>query len=195
MSITFTAAQSVDLPVVEQPIPIHHYLRQPQRLVNALVDPTRVEHLSEDCFRLKLRPLLFMNLSVQPVVDLKVWTEPDGTVQLKSIGCEIRGIQYINQRFNLHLVGRLSPRCVNGVTHLQGRADLQVSVELPPPLSFTPKPFLEAAGTGLLRSVLLTIKQRLMHQLLLDYQRWANAKINSPHSESASILSANSPAL
>ncbi len=31
---------------------------------------------------------------------------------------------------------------------------------------------LEATGNGLLKSVLLTVKQRLLHQLLADYRRW-----------------------
>ena len=35
----FTASQSVDIAVEEQQVPIHHYLRQPQRVVQSLVDP------------------------------------------------------------------------------------------------------------------------------------------------------------
>jgi hypothetical protein len=48
-----------------------------------------------------------------------------------------------------------------------------VQVDVPPPLMLTPQPILEATGNGLLHSVLLTVKQRLMHQLLLDYREWA----------------------
>ena len=47
MICKFTASQSVDIPVVEQKVPIQHYLRQPKRLVNALVDPTRLEQLDQ----------------------------------------------------------------------------------------------------------------------------------------------------
>lgn len=172
-STQFASSQSVEIWVPEQPIPIQHYLRQPQRLVNALVDPSRVKQLSDECFRLKMRPLSFMTLSIQPTVDMRVWATSDGTIHLESINCEIRGIEYINQRFSLNLVGKLRPHEVNGVTQLRGRADLEVGVELPLPLSLTPKPIVETAGNGLLRSVLLTIKQRLAHQLLLDYRQWA----------------------
>ncbi|MGB7379631.1 MAG: DUF1997 domain-containing protein, partial [Rivularia sp. (in: cyanobacteria)] len=49
---------------------------------------------------------------------------------------------------------------------------LEVQVELPPPFSFTPKSILETTGNGLLKSVLLTIKQRLLRQLLVDYRHW-----------------------
>ncbi|QIZ72577.1 DUF1997 domain-containing protein [Oxynema aestuarii] len=174
MQIRFVASQSVRIPVVEQPVPIRHYLRQPQRLVKALVDPSRTEQLSPERFRLKMRPLEFMMLRIQPTVDMRVWAKPDGTVNIVSVGCEIRGVEYINRRFSLDLVGQLSPHEVDGITHLTGKADLTVSVELPPPLLMTPKPILETTGNGLLKSVLLTIKQRLLHHLIADYRHWAS---------------------
>jgi len=173
MPIRFTASQSVEIAVPDQPIPIQHYLRQPQRLVNALVDPSRIEQLSEENFRLKMRPLAFMTLSIQPTVDLRVWAESNGTIHLQSVGCEIRGVEYIDQRFALNLKGYLSPCQTNGGS-LTGKADLEVQVELPFPFSLTPTPIIEAAGNGLLKSVLLTIKQRLLHQLLVDYSRWVS---------------------
>ncbi len=175
MHTRFVASQSVQMAVSEQPIPIQHYLRQPQRLVSALVDPSRIEQLSQEQFRLKMRPLSFLTISIQPIVDLKVWSDSDGTVHLQSVGCQIRGFEYINQRFALNLIGKLSPCHTEKGTQLMGKADLEVQVELPPALWFTPKPLLEATGNGLLKSVLLTIKQRLMHQLLLDYRHWAIA--------------------
>jgi len=193
MHTRFTASQSVEIAVPKQPIPIQHYLRQPQRLVNALVDHSRVEQLSEECFRVKMRPLAFMTLSIQPIVDLKVWAESNGTVHLQSIGCEIRGTEYINQRFALNLKGHLSPCQFNNETRLKGKADLEVIVELPLPFSLTPAPILEAAGNGLLRSVLLTIKQRLLHQLLADYQSWVSDKNEEISSEQGLIVPSNSP--
>jgi hypothetical protein len=173
----FAGSQTVELVVPEQPIHIQHYLRQPQRIVNALAASSQIEQLSDDCYRLKMRPLKFMHLSVQPIVDMRVWADSDGTIHLNSVACEIRGVEYINQRFSLDLVGKLQPVQSNGLTYLKGKADLEVQVELPPPFLMTPRPLLEAAGNGLLKSVLMTIKQRLMHQLLLDYRRWANAKV------------------
>ncbi|MCZ0903733.1 DUF1997 domain-containing protein, partial [Microcoleus sp. HI-ES] len=64
----------------------------------------------------------------------------------------------------------------SGVAYLKGKADLEVQVELPPPFWLTPKPILEATGNALLKSVLMSVKQRLMHQLLLDYRRWATSE-------------------
>ncbi|NES64744.1 MAG: DUF1997 domain-containing protein [Okeania sp. SIO2D1] len=196
MITRFTASQSVNIPVVEQQVPIHHYLRQPKRLVNALVDPTRLEQLDKNSFRLKMRPLHFMMLTIQPTVDIRVWASSNGTIYLKSEGCEIRGVEYINQRFALNLVGILQTYQIKGVTHLKGNADLEVKVELPPPLWLTPLPVLEATGNGLLKSVLMTIKQRLTHQLLADYQKWAcdEAEILT-NSKQGSVLSPGSQAV
>ncbi|MBI4780199.1 MAG: DUF1997 domain-containing protein [Oscillatoriophycideae cyanobacterium NC_groundwater_1537_Pr4_S-0.65um_50_18] len=195
MSTCFSASQSVELIVPEQPIPIQHYLRQPQRLIQSLVDSSRVEQLGTDLFRLKMRPLSFLTLSIQPTVDMRVWSEADGSIRLESTACEIRGIEYINQRFGLNLVGQLTPSVENGVTYLKGKADLQVQVDMPPPLWLTPKPILEATGNGLLYSVLLTIKQRLMHQLLLDYRQWAVTQVQDaePLMADPALLSSNSP--
>ena len=191
MHTRFTASQSVEIAVPQQITFIQHYLRQPQRLVNALVDPSRIEQLSEEFFRLKMRPLAFLTLSIQPTVDLKVWAEANGTIHLQSTGCEIRGIEYINQRFDLNLKGHLSPCKINNES-LIGQADLEVQVELPLPFSLTPTPILEAAGNSLLKSVLLTIKQRLQHHLLADYQRWVSDQTEIG-SEPSSGLHSNNP--
>jgi Protein of unknown function (DUF1997) len=172
--VKFTADRSVDIAVPNHSIPIQHYLRQPHRLVRSLVDPNRIRQVNDDEFCLTMRPLSFFGFDLQPTVFLRVWTEADGTVRIVSTNCEIRGIDYINQRFSLELSGKLSPCEQGGQTYLAGRADLAVKVVLPPPLSFTPRAIVESAGNSLLKSILLAFKQRLMHQLLADYLSWAN---------------------
>lgn len=176
MYTRFNASQTVEMVVSEQSVPIQHYLRQPQRVVNALAASSQIEQLEDERFRLKMRPLTFISLTVQPIVDLRVWAESDGTVHVQSVGCEIKGVEYINQRFKLSLIGKLQPVQSNGATVLRGRADLEVQVDVPMPIALAPKPFLEATGNGLLKSVLLTVKQRLMHHLLADYRAWAVSK-------------------
>ena len=172
--VTFTADRSVEIAVPKQPIPIQHYLRQPHRLVRSLVDPSRIKQVSDDEFCLTMRTLSFFGFDLQPTVFLRVWTEVDGTVRIVSTNCEIRGIDYIDRRFSLELIGKLSPYEKQGQIYLGGRADLEVRVDLPPPLSFMPKAIVESAGNSLLKSILSAFKQRLMHQLLADYVVWAN---------------------
>jgi Protein of unknown function (DUF1997) len=182
--VTFTADRSVELAVPKQPIPIQHYLRQPHRLVRSLVDADRVEQISEDEFCLKMRSISFVGFDLQPTVFLRVWTEADGTVKIVSTNCEIRGIDYIDRRFSLDLIGKLAPEQQQGITYLVGSADLVVQVDLPPPLSFMPRAIIESAGNSLLKGILNTFKQRLLNQLLADYAIWANQGIegNAAHS-------------
>ena len=178
MEVTFTAAESLEIVVAEQTIPIQHYLRQPQRLVQAIVENSLTEHLSENRFRLKMRPLNFLNMYYfQPTVILNVWATSEGTIFLQSEDCQIKGIDYINDRFSLNVKGKLAPVEKNNQTYLAGKANLEVKVTLPPPLWLTPRPLLEIAGNSLLKGVLLRIKQRLMSQLLQDYQQWAKQDI------------------
>ncbi|QUS61741.1 DUF1997 domain-containing protein [Synechocystis sp. PCC 7339] len=173
MRVTFAATEQLQLQQSD-PLPsLQHYLRQPQRLVQTIADPKLMEVLPGDRFRLKMRPLNFLDIyHFQPTVVLKVWSNATGTVFLESESCEIRGIDYINHRFSLQLKGRLAPYRQDGHTLLQGKADLQVGVDLPQALWLTPKPLLEMAANGLLRGVLARIKQRLQGQLLADYQQW-----------------------
>ncbi len=187
----FQASQTVEMAIPE-PTLIHHYLRQPKRLVKALVDPTRLDALTEDIYRLKMRPLQFMMFSLQPTVDLKLWIQSDGTLNLKSVGCEIRGIEYINQRFSLDLVGKLYPVELQGITYLKGQSDLKVKVELPPPLWLTPQPILETTGNGLLKSVLMTVRHRLVHNLLSDYAHWSAEQLGGLVPQAQSIIQVSS---
>jgi Protein of unknown function (DUF1997) len=172
--VKFTADRSVEIAVPKQPVPIQHYLRQPQRVVRALVDPSRIKQVGDDEFCLAMRALSFFGFNLQPTVFLRVWVDVDGTVHVVSTHCEIRGIDYIDRRFSLKLEGLLAPVDRGGNTYLQGHADLEVQVDIPPPLGFTPTSIVEAAGNSLLKSILATFKQRLMHQLLVDYVTWAN---------------------
>lgn len=186
MSTKFQATESVQIPVAEAEIPIQHYLRQPERLVQAIANPQLMNQLSDNLYELKMRPINFMGIyRFQPIVILKVWSGKDGTVYLKSEDCQIQGIEYINRRFALNLKGYLIPQQDEAKTSLEGQADLEVKVDIPPALRFTPKSFLERTGNGLLKSVLTRIKQRLVSQLLQDYTQWAAREVKQENGDSA----------
>jgi hypothetical protein len=172
MLVHFAAQESVTVPVPRQPIPIEHYLRQPQRLVYAIADPQQVEVLDDQVYRLKMRPRNFFSFTIQPVVDMRVWTESSNILHIQSVGCEIRGVPYIDRRFRLNLTGTLQAVRSSRASSLVGQAQLQVEVEVPPPLNMMPKMIVEAAGDSLLSSVLGLIKQQLTRQLITDYQQW-----------------------
>ena len=175
MYVSFSASESVHISVTNQATPIQHYLRQPQRLVGAIADPQLIKQVSDDLYELKMRPINFMEIyHFQPIVLLKVWSGSQGIVYLKSEDCNIKGVNYINDRFSLKLKGILYPQQLNGATILKGQADLEVAVGLPTALMFTPKPFLERTGSKLLRGVLSRMKHKLSSQLVHDYYTWAS---------------------
>jgi len=185
-TVQFTASEFVNLTVPQQDTPIQHYLRQPRRLVEAIANPKLMTPLSENRFHLKMRPLSFLDMyHFQPSAVLKVVADSNGTVTLTSESCEILGNDYINDRFSLSLNGKLYPVEKDQETYLQGRADLIVDVQLPPALWLTPRPMLETTGNGLLKSVLMRIKQKLMSQLISDYCQWANQTNATPASNSS----------
>ena len=175
MHVSLKAQESVEISVDNEATPIQHYLRQPQRVVKAIAEPQLIKQLANDAYELKMRPINFMEVyHFQPIVQLKVWSGSGSSVYLKSEGCQIKGIDYINDRFTLNLKGVLYPHEQNGQTVLLGQADLEVGVDLPAALMFTPKPLLEKAGNKLLKGVLSRIKQKLMTQLVQEYVAWAS---------------------
>ena len=180
MYVSFSASESVQIPIVNQETPIQHYLRQPKRLVHAIADPQLMKQVDEDLYELKMKPIDFMEIyHFQPIVLLKVWSGSNGSVYLQSVDCHIEGIEYINKRFSLKLKGVLYAKETNEQTTLEGQSDLEVKVGLPTALMFTPKMLLEGAGNQLLRSILNRIKNRLTTQLIQDYHTWASQETNS----------------
>jgi len=175
MYYNFFASQSGQLPVARQPVPIQDYLRQPERIVRAIGDSSRIQKLSQDCYRLTMRPLKFFMLKIEPTVDMQIWADANGTIHLKSVGCDLKGIETINEHFDIQLQGTMQPCKVGSKTYLKGGVSLGLKIFLPPPFSLMPKQMVQSTGNGLLGNVLLKMKQGLMQQLL-DYSEWAIAQ-------------------
>ena len=173
----FQVSQNLKMLVPNEVIPIEQYLRQPERLVQAITDPRQIQQLAPSHFRLRLRPLKFMMLRLEPTVDLQVWTEAKGILYLKALDCEIRGVQFLKDSFSLELAGTLLPCTRGSNTELSGKADLKIQVEVPPPLKVIPESVLESSGRAFLKGILLTMKYRLERQLVQDYRRWVKANL------------------
>ncbi|MGB5975340.1 MAG: DUF1997 domain-containing protein, partial [Nodosilinea sp.] len=102
----FQASQNLRLRVPNEALPIEHYLRQPQRLVQAITDPRRIEVIGDGLYRLSLRPLQFFGISIAPTADLQVRSQADGTLYLESTGCQVKGpdyLSFVNDSFGMAL--------------------------------------------------------------------------------------------
>lgn len=179
MDTCFKARQSVDMMIPPAAVPIEAYLRQSERIVQALgntgANTGGVEALGGELFRLKLKPLKFFTLLLQPIVDMRVWVDGADLLRVQSVGCEILGLgDFDQQHFELNLSGEMYPLLVQGRMKLLGEVSLRVNVDMPMPISLTPKPVLETTGSAIMLGVLSTMKQRLTKNLVTDYQEWAN---------------------
>lgn len=175
--LRLSSQQSAKLQIAQRAVPLHHYLKQPRRLVNALMNPSQVEELEDDIFRFHLRGFQFLMLSIRPVVDLHIDVSQDHLVKVQSVDCMIRGNDYLDHQFDLDLSGVLKLHDREEVTDLTGNVELAIAVGLPPMLQMTPNSLLETTGNQILRGVLTTIKQRLMRQLAADYERWSREQM------------------
>lgn len=171
--LRLSSEQTANLQVPRHDVPLRHYLKQPRRLVHALMNPEQVDELSQDTFRFHLRGFQFLMLDIRPVVDLKIDVHEDH-LKVRSVGCKILGNDYIDKQFSLDLKGQLNFREQESVTDLDGKVRLVIAVGLPPVLEATPHALLEKTGNQILRGVLMTIKQRLMKQLAADYEQWSH---------------------
>lgn len=172
----FRTSKTLKMLVPNEAVPIEHYLRQPQRLIHAITDSRRIEQLEESIYRLSLRPLSFLGVSIEPTADLRVWTQSDGTLRLQSVACEVKVpdyLSYVNQSFSMSLEGTLRPQRQEVGTELNGKAELAVQVELPAPIKFMPDSMLDSAGRTFLNGILSTIQHRIERQLVGDYREWA----------------------
>ncbi len=176
--VRFSASQSVTISVPPQPVSIEAYLSQADRLVYALMDERQVEVINPNLFRVKVRPIRFIGLSLQPVCDIEVWLE-ENTVRLRSDRCQLEGRESINQRFSVNMQGYLVPQTTSEGKRLRGQANLRVSVDLPQAMRMTPGMLIERTGNSIIKGILMTLKQRLMRQLISDYCAWASASSSS----------------
>lgn len=174
--LRLSAQQTVRMQVARRSVPLSHYLKQPRRLVHALMNPTQVEELSNDTFRFHLRGFQFLMLSIRPVVDLQIDVSQDRLLTVRSTGCKIRGNDFVDKQFHLKLSGFLKLDENAKATDLTGDVKLAIAVGLPPILAMTPHSILETTGNQILKGVLTTMKQRLLRQLAVDYERWSQQR-------------------
>jgi len=179
MPSRFSAKTSVSLPVPDAPVSVDRYLRDTDRLVSVLGTERRIQKIDDEVYRIALSPLSFLALDLQPIVDLRLWTKPNGTLRMQSLDYEVKGVDYVKYGFKLDLSGKLYPTIRKGKTSLVGRAVLKVGVDLPPILELTPQPVIDSTGSALLSGILSTIHTRMNENLIADYEDWAQERDRS----------------
>ena len=166
-------SQTVEIQVPREAYPIESYLGQPDRLVRTLAPGDRMDLLENGQYRLEILPITVLGLNINPVVDLAVWVDKDRKVQVESVGCEIRGVESLRDRFDFKLIGELYPIHTPDQILLRGSALLKIELELPMPFKMMPRSIVEGAGNAVLEATLNTVKGRMLKYVVNDYQAWA----------------------
>jgi Protein of unknown function (DUF1997) len=169
-------SQTVEIQVPREAYPIEGYLEQPDRLVRTLAPGDRLKQLENGHYRLEILPMNILNLTISPVVDLAVWVDHDRKVQVESVGCEIRGVESLRDRFDFKLVGELYPIHTPNQILLRGSALLKIELELPLPFKVMPRSMVEGAGNAVLETTLKTVKGRMLKYVVKDYQAWVRER-------------------
>ncbi|MDX1977881.1 MAG: DUF1997 domain-containing protein [Pseudanabaenaceae cyanobacterium bins.68] len=170
---SFAAQESVSLP---QPSPEFAQYLQPYQVAIAFQDQAEILRRSGGDrlvrFRLHLPPLAFFQMQIFALVDLDVWSTGDrylylesqaATVQVKLLGMEIQPGE-----FSLKLRGKIYQEA----ERLIGEASLNITVEVPPPISLLPSDLRQQGGDRLLAEVLSDLKLKLLQQLIKNYANW-----------------------
>ena len=169
-------SQTVEIQVPRAAHSIESYLSQPDRLLRTLAPGDRMDLLENGHYRLEILPMTVLGFNISPVVDLAVWVDDDRKVQVESVGCEIRGVESLRDRFDFKLIGELYPIHTPDQILLRGSALLKIEIELPMPFKIMPRPIVEGAGNAVLEATLNSVKGRMIKYVVNDYQAWAKER-------------------
>lgn len=171
-------------------ISLASYMQLPAEQYDAL-DPTLIQPLGGNRFRLQVPRLALFNVWVQPTVDVAVTnaTGPPPRVLLQGERCKLDGSplvqrMHLDQRFELHFQTQLtwtsgsegpstpSPRGKGSIT---ADLDVEVFTEVIPPFDLLPRSVLEGTCNAVLRTLIGTLLPVFLGRLSADYERWANS--------------------
>ncbi len=175
----FQVSQSLRIDFPSRATLLWQYLEQPTRLLTAMTSAKQVKEIKDSTFQVRLHSLEFMNLMFQPIVDLVIWTKPNGRLCLKSSNCKLKGSEQLQRSFELDFNGHLFSRQHKPFTRLEGVADLAIAVEIPSVLRLLPEAVLNKAVEAFLSGILMTFKHRLEQKLVQDYYAWADRAQNT----------------
>ena len=174
------ASQSVEITISPAPVPIGQYMINTERLVYALADPRQFEVLGPHTFQFRMRAIKFLMLTLEPIADVQIYPNDCDEVIIYSDSCRLRHQAALNRRFSFKLQGWLVARPDN--SGVSGNAELDIDIDLPTALRFTPKPLLESTGNAIVSGILSTIKQRLQRRLVHEYRGWTTGILASSQS-------------
>ena len=162
----FDARQKLDLPVKSNSDRLPAYLLEEERVVGAMLDPSKLTPLGPSKFRYVVTSFNVFQLQVNPIVSIGVISNP-GKLSMHITESQLDGLGFVDD-FELTLEATLEATSKG----LEGEALLGVSVSRPALLRLVPTSILESTGHSILNGILLGIKARVGKQLVEDFEDW-----------------------
>ena len=166
MALAFKARQKIDLVVQDNQEKLPDYLLQQERVVGAMLDPTKLTPLEAGSFKYEVTSFKVFQLQINPVVSIGV-ENSERKIRMFVTESHLDGLGLVDD-FDLTLDAVLEAK----PSGLEGEALLGVTVSQPQLLRLIPPKMLESTGESILNGILLGIKGRVEKQLIVDFNNW-----------------------
>ena len=176
------ALLNVSLPA--SPEQVRLYVRDPQRLLRSGFPPERITQVAADRFRLKMRPLVWMGLSLEPTAILQIGADDKGQAWAQLIDYELIGHPWLVKHLKLDFRARLKTADASnaqGRTPMEGRAEASATFPTPPFLAWVPEAVLTGGARTVLEGFLWLLRERLGKSLESDFFAWAGESPSQAH--------------
>ncbi len=170
---TSQALLNVSLPA--PPAQVRLYVSDPQRLLRCGFPPERITPLGDDRYRLYVRPLAWMGLTIEPVTELQIGSDDQGSAWAQLINYELKGHPWLVKNLKIDFRARLQTleaQNAEGRTPMEGWAEASASFPTPPFLSWVAEPVLTGAARAILEGFLWILRDRLSKSLEQDFREW-----------------------
>ncbi len=192
----FGTMDQVELLLYEEHALVRRYLTQePTRVLYSTWDAELVDRKAQDVFRLTTKPMSFVNLNLQPSIDVRLTAsaaeytdgdEEDYLLLVESLAHSMNGMeQILGQRFadslKIEVQGKLravpppAGTRAGGPVKLVGEVAFYTSGDLPLLFSLTPRPVLQGAAIAINRRIMSYAKGKFVKNLAVDFDRWARS--------------------
>ncbi|MBC8123067.1 MAG: DUF1997 domain-containing protein [Gemmatimonadaceae bacterium] len=163
---------NVSLPA--QPAQIYEYVGATERLLRCGFPPERITPVAPDRFRLRMRPLVWMGLSLEPTAELLIGSDQQGRAWARLEGYELVGHPWLVKHLKLDFQAALlvQPTSESGRTALKGWAEASAAFPPPPFLAWVPEAVLTGGARTILEGFLWILRDRLNRSLEQDFQQW-----------------------
>ncbi|WP_164928948.1 DUF1997 domain-containing protein [Gloeobacter violaceus] len=177
--IQASAQAALDVSLPAAPAEVRRYVSDPQRLLRSGFPPERIEQLGPDRFRLKVRPLVWMGLAIEPTAELQIGADDQGRAWAQLIAYELKGHPWLVKHLKIDFRAQLRTldAMQAGRTPMQGWAEASACFPTPPFLAWMAEPVLSGAARTILESFLWILRDRLSRSLESDFRRWQAAAV------------------